>query len=107
MAQRRRPALSEKDLQGFKYFRLLEPLVERLGSVGTARDRAGNRELFFDQYALLVLLYFFNPILTGIRSLQQATDLAKVQKLLGVRRTSLGSLSEATGVFAAEPLREI
>ncbi len=39
--------------------------------------------------------------------MQQASGLAKVQKLLGVRRTSLGSLSEATGVFAAEPLRAI
>src|SRR5438552_7979487 len=107
MARAKRPAVTERDLKGFKYFQLLLPLLERLRPVGTARDKAGNRELFFDQYAALLLLYFFNPVLTSLRGLQQATDLAKVQKLLGVRRTSLGALSEATGVFAAEPLRAI
>jgi hypothetical protein len=107
MAQKRRPEVRARDLQGFKYFRLLMPLLERLHDVGTARDRAGNRQLFYDQYLALLFLYFFNPILTSLRGVQQASGLDKVQKLLGVRRTSLGSLSEATGVFAAEPLRQI
>lgn len=107
MAAKRRPEVRARDLQGFKYFRLLMPLLERLQDVGTQRDRAGNRQLFFDQYAALLLLYFFNPVLTSLRGVQQASGLDKVQKLLGVRRTSLGTLSEATGVFAAEPLRQI
>jgi hypothetical protein len=107
MAQKRRPEVRARDLQGFKYFRLLMPLLERLQQVGTQRDRAGNRQLFFDQYAALLLLYFFNPVLTSLRGVQQASGLDKVQKLLGVRRTSLGSLSEATGVFTAEPLRQV
>lgn len=107
MAQPRRPALAERDLKGFKYFKVLLPLLDRLQSVGTARDKAQNRQLFFDQYAALVLLYFFNPIISSMRSLQQATDLAKVQRLLGVRPTSLGSFSEAPEVFHAEHLREI
>ncbi len=55
----------------------------------------------------MLLLYFFNPIISSLRGIQQASGLAKVQKLLGVSRVSLGSLSEATGVFAAQPLREI
>jgi hypothetical protein len=107
MAQHRRPEITAKDLQGFKYFRLLLPLLDRLHEVGTQRDRAGNRLLFFDQYVALVLLYFFNPVLSSLRGLQQATKLDKVQKLLGVRRTSLGSLSEATGIFDATALRGI
>ncbi len=107
MAQKRRPTVTDKDLKGFKYFQLVLPLLERLQDHGTARDRAGNRQLFYDQYVGLLLLYFFNPIVSGIRSLQQASSLDKVQKLLGLRRTSLGSLSEATGVFSAAPLREI
>jgi hypothetical protein len=107
MAQKPRPEVHARDLQGFKYFRLLLPLLDRLHHVGTQRDRAGNRLLFYDQYTALLLLYFFNPVLTSLRGLQQASGLDKVQKLLGVRRTSLGSLSEATGVFAAEPLRQI
>src|SRR5204863_7849520 len=63
--------------------------------------------LFFDGYASLLFLYFWNPIVVSLRSLQQATSLDKLQKRLGVPRVSLGSLSEASGVFAAEPLREI
>jgi Transposase DDE domain len=107
MAHQRRPEVRDADLQGFKYFRRLQPLFERLHPCGTARDQAGNRQLFFDHYAALVLLYFFNPVVTSLRALQQATALDKVQKRLGVRRISLGALSEATGVFDAEPLRDI
>jgi len=101
------PAVTDKDLRGFKYFKLVMPLIERLHEVGTARDRAGNRQLFYDQYATLLLLHFFNPILGSLRSLQRCTDLTKVRELLGIRHVSLGSLSEATGVFAAEPLHHI
>lgn len=107
MARQRRPAVTEEQVQHLKYFRLLQPFLERLQTVGTARDRAGNRLLFFDQYVSLILLHFFNPILSSLRSLQQASALDKVQKRLGIRRTSLGSLSEATGVFDAEHLRDI
>jgi len=63
--------------------------------------------LFFDHFAGLLLLYFFSPVVTSLRGLQEASDLAKVQKLLGVRRVSLGSLSEAARVFDAQALREI
>lgn len=42
-----------------------------------------------------------------MRTLQCSTQLEKVQRLLGVRATSLGSFSEAPEVFAAEHLREI
>lgn len=107
MAGKRRPEVREKDLQGLKYFDRLLPLLERLHEFGTERDKAGNRELFFDQYTLLILLFFFNPIITSVRALQQASTLAKVQKLLGVQRVALGSFSEAAGVFDAEPLRRI
>ena len=98
---------TEKDLSGFKMFDLLHPLLEQLHDAGTERDRAGNRELFFDQYASLVLLYFFNPILTSLRGIQHASDFRKVQRELKVSRSSLGSLSEATSVFDAELLRPI
>jgi Transposase DDE domain len=107
MAATPKKPITAKDLRGFKYFPLLQPLLERLPTVGTERDQAGNRQLFLDQYAAMILLYFFNPIVTSLRALQQATSLDKVQQLLGVRRTSLGSLSEATGVFDPTPLRGI
>ena len=37
--------LQESDLQGWKYFRRLTPLLARLHEAGCARDRAGNRAL--------------------------------------------------------------
>lgn len=74
---------------------------------GCARDCAGNRQLHFDQYCLLILLYLFNPLVTSLRGLQQASELAKVQRKLGCSRAALGSLSEAATVFDPERLQEI
>jgi hypothetical protein len=107
MPRKRKPQITNRDLKGFKYFRILQPLLERLKECGTERDRAGNRILHFDQYCALILLLYFNPILTSLRAVQQASRLAKVQKLLGCPRSSLGSLSEAARVFDSELLREI
>lgn len=91
--------IQAKSLQGFKYFRMVSALLESLHDEGTERDRGNNRKLFFDQYGLLMLLYFFNPIVTSLRGLQQTTHLKKVQRLCGVKPTALGSLSEAARVF--------
>jgi len=107
MARKERPKITEEKLQGFKYFKILRPLLESLHQVGTQRDKAQNRQLFFDQYGALLLLYFFNPILTSLRGIQQASHLEKVQKKLGCRGTSLGSLNEAASVFDARKLEEI
>jgi hypothetical protein len=90
-----------------KYFSKLWPLFERLHEVGCGRDKAGNRELFMDQYCALVLLFLFNPCLRSLRALQQASELKNVQRKLRCGRASLGSLSEATDVFDPERLREI
>jgi hypothetical protein len=105
--KRRRKIIEASQISGLKYFDQLAPLLERLHDVGTARDRAGNRNLFMDQYCMLVLLFLFNPIVDSLRSIQRASDLAKVQKVLGCPRSSLGSLSEATDVFDPARLREI
>jgi hypothetical protein len=107
MARPRKPPLQSQRLRGFKYFNRLRPLLEHLHERGGERDRAGNRRLHYDQYAALLLFYFFNPILTSLRGLQQASALDKVQKRLGCRRTSLGSLSEASGVFDPALLRPL
>jgi hypothetical protein len=107
MAAPTRSPVTEQDVQGFKYFRLLGPLFAHLHACGTARDRAGNRQLFYDQYATLILLYFFSPIVTSLRGLQQASTLENVQQRLGVRRTALGSLSEAAQVFDAALLHDV
>jgi hypothetical protein len=103
----RRKKIEESEITGLKYFDQLAPLLERLHQEGCQRDRAGNRRLHYDKYCLLMLLYLFNPIVTSLRGVQQASELKKVQRKLGCPRTSLGSLSEATRVFDAELLKEI
>lgn len=101
------PDIQEKDITGLKFFDRLAPLLQRLHDDGCQRDKAGNRMLHYDQYCMLMLLYLFNPIVTSLRGIQQASELKKVQKKLGCPRASLGSLSEAAGVFDAERLQEI
>ncbi len=107
MAGKRREDITERQITGLKYFDKLAPLLERLHDDGWPRDRAGNRQLHYDQHCLLILLYLFNPVVTSLRGLQQASELAKVQKKLGCPRASLGSLSEAASVFDPERLKEI
>ena len=103
----KRHEIETHEIQGLKLFKSLSKLLEGLHDAGCARDRAGNRLLHMDQYLMLILLYMFNPICVSLRSLQQASELRNVQKALGVPRTSLGSLSEATQVFDSELLIEI
>lgn len=104
MAGTLKAEIREEDLHGFKHFKLLLPVMEKLHAKGCRRDKAGNRVLHYDQYAALILLYFFNPIVTSLRGIQQASQLRKVQRLLGCSRSSLGSLSEAARVFDADLL---
>lgn len=107
MSGRKQQPIRDQDIVGLKYFDRLMPLLERLHHVGTQRDRAGNRQLFYDQYCAFILLFLFNPIVTSLRGIQRASELKKVQKKLGCPRTALGSLSEATQVFDPAPLQEI
>lgn len=99
--------IKEQDITSLRFLNRLAPLLQRLHKDGCERDKAGNRKLHFDQYCMLLLLYFFNPILVSLRGIQQASELKNVQKKLGCPRTSLGSLSEATSVFDAQRLKEI
>ncbi len=99
--------IDEKDLAGFRDFRSLKPLLERLHKVGTERDTAGNRSLHMDEYCLLVLMWLYNPIGDSLRGIQQCSEFASVRTRLGVGRASMGSLSESVRVFDPELLRGI
>jgi hypothetical protein len=107
MGMPRREKVTEADVVGLKYFKKLLPVLAPLHDVGCESDRAGNRRLFFDQYCALILLYLFNPVVSSLRAIQQASELKKVQKKLGCSRASLGSLSESGRVFDADRLREV
>ena len=107
MGAPKKPDIQEKDRHSFKHFKLLRPVPAKLHDNGCGRDRAGNRKLHFDQYTALILLYFFKPILSSLRGIQQASELKKVQRIPGCPRAALGSLSEAASVLDADLLRAI
>lgn len=93
-----KPSLEVHDLQGFKFFKRLRSLLDVLRSSAPHP----NRLLHYDEYAAAVLFYFFNPAITSLRGLQEATGFDKVQKRLGIRRMSLGSMSESVRLFEPE-----
>jgi hypothetical protein len=80
------------------------PLLDRLHEVGTQRDTAGNRQLFFDDYVKLVLLYLITPMIESISGLRRAADLPRLAKQLGIKDFSKASFSEAPAVFQPEEL---
>jgi hypothetical protein len=99
--------IREQDIEHLSFFKPLMKILGRLESCGTERDRAGNRKLHYDQYCCLVLLYLFNPIVSSLRAIQQASELKKVQRILKCPRASLGSLSESVDVFDPDLLQQI
>lgn len=99
--------IDPRQIGGLKRLRHLLPLLADLHDVGCQRDTAGNRELHFDEYVTLVLLYLFNPLIDSVRGLQQATTIDKVAEQLGVQRFSLGSFSESVRVFEPEKLKAV
>jgi len=106
-AKNEKSKLQSKDIQGLKYLEMIAPLLARLHNDKCERDKARNRDLHYDQYCMLILLYLFNPTVTALRSIPQASELSKVKNRLDVLPTSLASLSEASRVFDAERLKEI
>jgi hypothetical protein len=99
--------LRDKDVVCLGHLKRVFDLLGPLHDVGCARDRAGNRELFFDDYVKLVLLYVWNPLIQSVHDLQQAAMLPRVAKTLGVKRFSAGSFSESVRVFDPEQLKPV
>jgi hypothetical protein len=99
--------LDPATVQGVRHLKQVFRILERLAPIGCERDRAGNRQLHFSQYASLVLLGLFNPALQSVAGLQELSALRKVQKLLGGSRVSAGSFSEAVRVFDPDALRQV
>ena len=107
VSQTRQAKLKSSDIRGLKHFAKIRDLLRVLHASGCQRDKAGNRHLHMDEYCLGVLLFLFNPAITSLRAIQRASGFRNVQKKLGIRRASLGSLSESVSVFDPEPLKQI
>ena len=103
-------AAEEAAARRLRSVRMIKPLRKMLAQIhraGAERDRAGNRQFFYDHYLSLLLLYFVNPALDSLRALQNASNWEKVRKRLGIPRVSLGSLSESARVFDPALVRPI
>ena len=107
MARSKKPRIQSEQVRGLKHLRQITTLLQRLHADATARDKAHNRTLFYDQYAALVLLAMFSPAIDSLRAIRQASAMPKVRKLLGCSRVSLGSLSEAARVFDPSLLQQV
>ena len=106
-AAEREQTIDPRRIAHLKKLRHLLPLLAALRDSGCGRDRAGNRDLYFDQYVTLVLLYLFNPLIDSMRVLQEAAAVEKVAGQLGVKRFSLGSFSESVRLFEPEKLKAV
>jgi len=67
--------IPESALRGFKYFKELSPILERLHS-----ENNHHRELHFNQYIAMLLFYFFNPVVTSLRAIQQVSGLKSLDR---------------------------
>ena len=101
------PDLTIGHVRGMKQLRRVAGLLSFLHDSGCDRDRAGNRELHFDDYVLLNLIYLFNPLVDSVRTLQKVAGLPEVRERLGIKRFSLGSFSESCRVFEPEMLQKV
>ena len=99
--------ITADQLSGIKQLRKIAGLLQSLHNSGCDRDRAGNRELHFNDYVMLILLYLFNPMIESMRSLQKVAELPEIQKKLGIKRFSLGSFSESCRVFDPSMLKDV
>ncbi len=105
-AYRERPAPvpgTSDGLVGGRYLRLLEDHLARLH-----RHRAhGNRKLFYDHVVTAHLLAFFNPVLRGLRGLEDLFKAPKVRKRFGSPRMPRSTLADAQRIFDPHLLRPL
>ena len=82
----RKKKIKQSDLHGFRYFKKLPQMPERLHNTGPQRELTGNHILHMDQYMTLLLLCMLSPVSKSLRSMQQAGEAKKVQKKLRAQR---------------------
>jgi Transposase DDE domain len=98
-----KPKVLDSDVQGGQWIarimRVLAPLHDHCPDP--------KRTLHYDEYCAWLLIYFFTPVLTSMRGLQQVSDIEPLRRRFGLPRFSLGSFSEAGNVFDPELLAAV
>ena len=95
-------SICERELLGMKLFKPLSGLLDRFRALHPHH----NRLLFYDDYITLLLLSYFNPLMSTLRAIQRTSDFPSVQKRLGIRRASLGEPARKPHTcFDPAPLR--
>jgi len=97
-------------LSGFKLVKHFKKLIsEKLEKRSPAEVHPSEldpkRQLFAEDYFLLLLFALYNPIVNTMRGIVASSRYHKVQELLDCDYVSLGSFSEAQHVFDPELLR--
>ncbi len=89
MPEEAEKTIQAHDLAGWKKLRRVAGLLTHLHEAGCDRDKAGNRELHFDDYVLLILLYLFNPLIDSMQLVQNSGwSCPEVRERLGIKRFS-------------------
>ena len=107
---RTKDKIDEKQLSRWK---LLDDFRERLAKAQTAAPKAAKRpggperKLLESDYFSLFLFGLLNPVVDSMRGLCAASHLKRVQEDVCTRPVSLGSFSEAQGVFDPELLKQV
>lgn len=102
--------IDEKKLSSWK---LLDDFRQRLAKAQEAaptrvkRPGGPERLLLEEDYFSLMLFGLFNPVLDSMRGLCAASHLKRMQEDVCSRPVSLGSFSEAQGVFDPELLKQV
>ncbi len=80
---------------GRRFIRLLDGQLHHLRQ----HCSHGNRRLFYDQLVVAHLLAFFNPILAGLRKIEDVFDVPAVRKRLKMPRVPKSTLGDAQRPF--------
>ena len=102
--------IDEKKLSSWK---LLDDFRRRLAKVRASAPAPGRRPggperlLLEEDYFSLMLFGLLNPVIDSMRGLCAASHLTRVRNDVCGRKVSLGSFSEAQGVFDPELLKQV
>ncbi|MBF0487438.1 MAG: hypothetical protein HQK98_04690 [Nitrospirae bacterium] len=73
MSRKAKDPIKAEQIKGVKYFQVIEPILEKL----RGQNEHFNRELHYDKYVLMYLLYYFNPVIDSLRGLTEVSQFKK------------------------------